>query len=117
MRSVYAYSPFDDGTYARISFLECMQQAELIIELESQVNALEEKLVKKTEKNQELEDSLVVFSEDIKKLYKENTTLAVEIHKIHKFLYSFMKRVEVRFQLIESTIEEITCKMQNLSLK
>ena len=44
-------------------------------------------------------------------------TLAVEIHKIHKFLYSFTKRVEVRFQLIESTIEEITYKMQNLSLK
>ena len=64
-----------------------------------------------------LEDSLVVFSEDIKKLYKENTTLAVEIHKIHKFVYSFTKRVEVRFQLIESTIEEITCKMHNLSLK
>ena len=126
MRSVCAYSPFDDGAYARISFLEqrqtyleneCMQQAELIIELESQVNSVEEKLVKRSEKNHELEDSLVVFSEDIKKLYKENTTLAVEIHKIHKFLYSCTKRVEVRFQLIESTIEEITCKMQNRSLK
>ena len=63
-----------------------MQKAELIEELESQVNSLEEKLVKMTEKNHELEDSLLVFSEDIKKLYKENTTLAVEIHKIHKFL-------------------------------
>ena len=59
MRSVYAYSPFDDDAYGRISFLEqrqtyleneCMQQAELIIELESQVNSLEEKLVKKTNK-------------------------------------------------------------------
>ena len=126
MRSVYAYSPFHDGAYGRISFLErrqtylkneCMQQAELIIELECRVNFLEEKLVKKTEKYHELEDSLVVFSEDITKLYKENTTLAVEIHKTHKFLYSFTKRVEVRFQLIESIIEEITCKMKNLSLK
>ena len=126
MRSVYAYSPWDDSAYARISFLEqrqtyldneCMQQTELVERLESKINSLEENLVKKTEKNHELEDSLVVFSEDIKNVYKENTTLAVEIHKIHKFLYSFTKRVEVRFQLIESTIEEITCKMQNLSLK
>ena len=125
MRSVYAYSPLNDGAYARISFLEkrqtyleneCMQQAELIGELESQINSLEKQPIKKTEKNHELEDSLVVFSEDIKNLYNENTTLAVEIHKIHKFLYSFSKIVEVRFQLIESTIEEITCKMQNLSL-
>ena len=89
----------------------------LVEELESQVKSLEKKHVKQTEKNHELEDSLVVFSEDIKKLYKKNTTLAVEIHKIHKFLYTFTKRVGVRFQLIESTIEEITCKMQNLSLK
>ena len=105
MRSVYAYSPFNDGAYARISFLEqrqtyldneCVQQAELIERLESTINSLEENLVKKTEKNHELEDSLVVFSKDIKKLYKENTTLAVEIHKIHKFLHSFTKRVEVR---------------------
>ena len=126
MRSVYAYSPFDDGAYRRILFLEqrqtyldneCVQQAELIERLESKINSLEENLVKKTEKNHELEDSLVVFSKDIKKLYKENTTLAVEIHKIHKFLHSFTKRVEVRFQLIESTIDEITCKMQNLSLR
>ena len=126
MRSVHAYSPLDDGAYARISFLEqrqtyledeCTEQTEVIEELESQINSLEEQLVKKTENNHELEDSLVVFSEDIKKLYKENTTLAVEIHKIHKFVYSFTKRVEVRFQLIESTIEEITCKMHNLSLK
>ena len=85
-----------------------MQQAELIKELESQINSLVKPLVKKTEKNHELEDSLVVFAEDIKNLYNENTTLAVEIHKIHKFLYSFYKKVEVRFQLIESTIEEIT---------
>ena len=59
----------------------------------------------------------MVFSQDIKKLFKENTTLAVEVHKIRKFLYSFTKRTEVRFQLIESIIEEVTCKMQNLSLK
>ena len=51
---------------------ECMQQAELIEELESQVNSLEEKLVKKTEKNYELEDSLVVFSKGIKNLYKDS---------------------------------------------
>ena len=120
MRSVYTYSPFDDGAYARISFLEqrqtflddeCVQQVELIEWLESKINSLEEQLVKTTEKNHELEDSLVVFSKDIKKLYKENTILAGEIHKIHKFLHSFTKRVEVRFQLIESTIEEITSKM------
>ena len=126
MRSVYAYSPFDDGAYARISFLEqrqtyldneCMQQAELTDELKSQINSLEEKFVKKTEKNHKLEDSLVVFSKDIKILYNENTTLAVEIHKIHKFLYSFSKKVEVPFQLIESTIKEITCNMENLSLQ
>ena len=126
MRSVYAYCPFDDGAYARISFLEqrqtfhdedCVQQAELIERLESKIISLEEQLVKKIEKNHELEDSLVVFSEDIRKLYKENTILAGEIHKIHKFLHSFTKRVEVRFQLIESTIEEITSKMQNLSLQ
>ena len=69
MRSVYEYSPLDDGAYARISFLEqrqihleneCMQQAELVEELEAQINSLEEQLVKKTEKNHELEDSLVV---------------------------------------------------------
>ena len=93
-----------------------MQQAELIEELESQINSLEKQLVKRTEKNHELEDNLLVFSEDIKNLYNENTTLVVEIHKIHKFLYSFSKEVEVRFQLIESTIEEITCKMLNVSL-
>ena len=113
MRSVYEYSPLDDGAYARISFLErrqihleneCMQQAELVEELEAQINSLKEQLVKKTENNHELEDSLVVFSQDIKKLYKENTTLAVEVHKIRKFLYSFTKRTEVRFQLIESII-------------
>ena len=90
MRSVHAYSPFDDGAYARISFLEQRQtfleeeyvkQAEFIEELESKINSLEELLVKKTEKNHELEDSLVVFSKDIKKLYEENTLLAGEIHK------------------------------------
>ena len=59
MRSVYAYSPFDDGAYARISFLEqrqtfldeeCVQQAELIEELESKINSLEEQLVKSRRK-------------------------------------------------------------------
>ena len=84
----------------------------LIEELESQINSLEEQLVKKTEKNHELEDSLVVFFKDIKNLYNENTTRAVDVHKIHKFLYSFSNKVEVRFQLIKSTIEEITCKMK-----
>ena len=100
MRSVYAYSPFDDGAYARISFLEqrqtfldeeCVQQAELIERLESKINSLEEQLVKKIERNHELEDSLVVFSKDIRKLYKENTIIAGGIHKIHKFLHSFTK--------------------------
>ena len=75
MTPVYTYSPFDDGAYARISFLEqrqtsleveYAQQAEFIEELESKINSLEEHLVKKTEKNHELEDSLVVFSKDIK---------------------------------------------------
>ena len=97
MRSVYAYSPFYDNAYARILFLnqrqtyldnECMQQAELIEELEAQINSLEEKL----EKNHELEDSFMVFSKDIKRLYNENVTLAVQIHKIHKFLHSFTKK-------------------------
>ena len=105
MRSVYAYSPWDDSAYARISILEqrqiyldneCVQQAELFERLESKIRSLEKNLVKKTEKNHELEDGLVVFSEDIKKVYK-NTTLAVEIHNIYKFLYSLTKRVEVRF--------------------
>ena len=126
MTPVYTCSPFDDGAYARISFLEqrqtfleveYAQQAEFIEELESKINSLEEHLVKKTEKNHELEDSLVVFSKDIKKLYEENTLLAGEIHKIRKFLQSFTKKVEVRFQFIESTISEITDKMQNLSLQ
>ena len=56
-----------------------------------------------------------MFSKDINRLYNENTTLAVEIHKIHKFLNSDTKKVEVRFQLIKSKIDEITRKMQNLS--
>ena len=92
MRSVYTYNPFDDGAYARISFLEQRQ------------TFLDEECVQQAE----------LYNE---KLYKENTILAGEIHKIHKFLHSFTKRVEVRFPLIESTIEEITGKMQNLSLQ
>ena len=57
MRSVHAYSPFDDGAYARISFLEQRQtfleeeyvkQAEFLEELESMINSLEEHLVKKS---------------------------------------------------------------------
>ena len=126
MRSIYAYSPFDDGVYARISFLEqrqtylaneSLQQAELIEELAVRINSLEEKLQKKIEKNHELEDSLVVFSKDINRLYNENPALVVEIHKIHKFLHCFTKKAKVRFQFIELKIDEITCKMQNLSLQ
>ena len=63
MRSVYTYSPFDDGAYARILFLEqrqtfldeeCVQQAELIERLESKINSLEEQLVKKIEKKAQI---------------------------------------------------------------
>ena len=35
-----------------------------------------------SESSHELEDSLVVFSKDIKEFYEENTLLAGEIHKI-----------------------------------
>ena len=67
----------------RQTFLEeeYVKQAEFIEELESMINSLEEHLVKKMEISHELEDSLVVFSKDIKEFYEENTLLAGEIHK------------------------------------
>ena len=59
MRSVYAYSPFDDGAYARTSFLEKRQtyleneslQQEELIEAQAQINVLKEQLDKKRKKS------------------------------------------------------------------
>ena len=102
MRSVHAYSPLDDGAYAQISYLEqretyledeCIQQAEVIKELESQINSLEEQLVKKTEnkKDRELaskQADLVTEHENLSTLYQQCTTSCATNHenilKLHR---------------------------------